>query len=63
MQAEEYTIKCQGETWTRDTLSAAKRVADAAARIGGMPAVVLLTETGWVEYAVAASEQAPARYR
>lgn len=47
---EPYMITSAGRQWTRDTLSAAKRLADVIAEKTGNVAEVILTETGWVEY-------------
>ena len=55
---ESYTITAGSRTWTRDTLSAAKSLADTMVSEWGQErsgdviteAIVTLTETGWVEY-------------
>ncbi len=45
-----FTITWVTGSVTRDTLAAAKRVADNVALRKGLEAVVTVTETGWVEY-------------
>ena len=50
MLPEPFTITSDSRTWTRNSLTSAKGLADNIARQTRKSAVVTLTETGWVEY-------------